>query len=165
MAETLREIVERVRAISYGRNTNRSPDDVLVEGRGTCSTKHGLLARLLAARPEVGLELVHRVYRLDRAGARRLFGEEAARLIPEEGLVDVHTYATVVIDGRRTIVDVTFPSDSSWDGVSDMPLACGPGTDVPATADPWVQKQALVAEHCDQAVREAFIAALSAQHD
>lgn len=134
---------------------------MLAEGRGTCSTKHALLLELLRDAPELDARLVHRVYRVDRAGARELFGERAAAFVPTEGLVDVHTYLTVVVDGRRTIVDVTFPSSETWDGTSDMPLACRPGNDVPATDDPWSQKAALVAAHCDPAVREPFIAALA----
>lgn len=157
----LREIVERVRAIPYGRNDDRSPAGVVREGRGTCSTKHALLAELLCDRPELDLRLVHRVYHVGRQEARERFGERAAAAVPPEGLVDVHTYATVLVDGCRTVIDVTFPSDVTWDGRSDMPLACGEGTDVPATTDLWAQKAGLVAEHCDPAVREPFIAALS----
>jgi hypothetical protein len=101
------------------------------------------------------------VYHVDRERARALFGDRAAEAVPEEGLVDVHTYATVLIDGRRTAIDVTFPSNELWDGSSDMPLACGEGTDVAASGDPWTLKAALVTEHCDPAVREPFIAALT----
>ncbi|MGH2758910.1 MAG: hypothetical protein ACRDKJ_05025 [Actinomycetota bacterium] len=74
--------------------------------------------------------------------------------------MDVHTYATLVVDGRRWTVDVTFPSPEPWEGLSDMPLACADGVDVEAIDDPWTQKAALVAEHCDEAVREPFIASL-----
>lgn len=70
-------------------------------------------------------------------------------------------YAVVTIDGRATQVDVTFPLDA-WNGVSDVPLACGDGDDHPAGSDPLASKAVLVKEHCDPAVREPFIAALSA---
>jgi hypothetical protein len=156
----LRQIVDQVRAIPFGRNDDKSPAGVVAEGRGTCSTKHALLADLLRGRPELDLRLVHRIYRIDRARARELFGADAAAKVPTQGLVDVHTYATVIVKGRRTVIDVTFPSDEPWDGRSDMPLQCGEGTDVPATDDPWAQKAVLVAEHCEPAVREPFIAAL-----
>lgn len=159
--ESVRAVVERVRAIPYGRNTNHTPSGVLREARGTCSTKHALLAHLLAHHGDLDLRLVHRIYRVDRKGARALFGNAAAERVPPEGLVDVHTYATILIDGRRTVIDVTFPSSAEWDGCSDMPLACGEGIDIPAEDDPWVQKARLVAKHCNTAVRESFIAALS----
>jgi hypothetical protein len=155
VTEDLRQIVNRVRAIPYGRNVDRSAAGVRREGRGTCSTKHALLAELVD-----GVQLVHRICRIDRDRARELFGDGAAELVPPEGLVDVHTYATVEIEGRRTVIDVTFPSKDPWDGRSDMPLSCGDGVDVPATDDPFAQKAELVAEHCDPAVREPFIASL-----
>lgn len=134
---------------------------MLAEGRGTCSTKHALLAELLSDRPELELELVHRVYRVDRTRARELFGERAASVVPDGGLIDVHTYATVRLDGRRRILDVTFPSREAWDGRSDMQLQCGDGVDYPAGESPWELKETLVATHCDDELRGRFIAALS----
>jgi hypothetical protein len=158
---SLWDIVEAVRAIPYGRPSRRTPEGVVDEWTGTCSTKHALLAELLDARPEFDLQLVHRVYRVDPQRARDLFGEEAARAVPPEGLVDVHTYGTVLIEGRRVAIDLTFPSPTVWDGRSDMPLACGDGDDYDAGDDPWATKERLVAEQCDPSVRERFVAALS----
>lgn len=157
----MRRIVEQIRAIPYGRNVDRSAAGVLAEGRGTCSTKHALLVELLGDRPELDVKLVHRVYRVDRGRAGELFGPRAAAAVPPDGLVDVHTYATLLLDGRLTTIDVTFPSGEPWNGRSDMPLACGEGIDVPANDDPWAQKAELVARHCDPAAREPFIAALA----
>jgi hypothetical protein len=160
---SLWEIVEALRAIPYGRPAARNPEGTVQEWVGTCSTKHALLAELLADRPELDVELVHRVYRIDPTRAQELFGDEVAKVVPSEGLVDVHRYATVVIDGRRTRIDVTFPGPL-WDGRSDMPLCCGPGTDhaVPPGADPVLLKRQLEEAHCDPAVREPFIAGLTA---
>ena len=158
---SLWEIVEAVREIPYKRNSDRSPSGVVEEWVGTCSTKHALLAELLEDRPEFDLQLVHRVYRLDREQARELFGDETAAFVPADGLVDVHTYATVRIEGRRVRIDVTFPGPL-WDGRSDMTLACGEGEDHVASEDPWALKAQLVAQHCDPAVREPFIESLFA---
>lgn len=160
---SLWEYVEAVREIPYGRNSERSPSAVVEDWRGTCSTKHVLLAELLDGRPEFDLQLVHRVYRLDRDRAAELFGDEAADAVPAEGLVDVHTYATASVAGERVNIDVTFPGHL-WDGHSDMPLACGDGDDYPVAegTDPFALKDELVAKHCDPAVREPFIAALAA---
>ncbi len=159
---SLWDLVEAVRAIPFGRPSQLSPSGVVHEWTGTCSTKHALLASLLESRPAFDLQLVHRVYRVTPALAREKFGASAAAAVPDEGLVDVHTYATVLIDGRRVAIDVTFPSATVWDGRSDMELACGPGDDIPASDDPWEQKAVLVEEQCDPSVREPFIAALSA---
>ena len=159
---SLWDLVESVRAIPYGRPSVRTPEGVVDEWTGTCSTKHALLAALLEARPGFDLQLVHRVYRVTPEVARERFGEAAAAAVPREGLTDVHTYATVLVDGKRVAIDVTFPSATVWDGRSDMQLACGPGDDIPASDDPWAQKAELVARYCDPDVREPFIAALSA---
>jgi hypothetical protein len=159
---SLWEIVEAIREIPYGRPSERTPEGVVQDWTGTCGTKHALLAALLEDRPEFELQLVHRVYRVDPDRALELFGEDAARSVPKEGLVDVHTYAIVNVAGDDVRIDVTFPGHL-WDGHSDMELACGPGTDhlVAEGADPWAMKEQLVAEHCDPSLRESFIAALS----
>jgi hypothetical protein len=160
-APTLCEVIEAIRRIPYGRPKTRSPQGVVSEWRGTCSTKHALLARLLTERwPEIGLQLVHRVYRLTPETARRTFGTAIGRLIPAEGLTDVHTYAVLIVNARRMQVDVTFPGEP-WDGRSDIPLACSAGRDVVAGHDPWAEKEALVREHCDPRIREPFLAALA----
>jgi hypothetical protein len=158
---SLIELVEAVRSLDYGRPSDRSVDGMLRERRGTCSTKHLFLARALTERfPETQPQIVHRVYRLDRDQARALFGAKAAALVPDTGVVDVHRYLTATIDGRRIVIDATFPG-CAWDGRSAMSLACGPGRDYPAGEDPDIEKRALEAEHCDPEVREPFISSLS----
>jgi len=155
------ELVDRVRAIPYGRPSDRTVEGMLREQRGTCSTKHLYLAQQLAQRfPMTEPEIVHRVYRLDRDHARQLFREEIAQTIPLEGLIDVHRYLTIKIRGRRIAIDATFPG-APWDGRSPMPLACGPGEDIPASEQPDHDKKALERRHCDPAIREPFIAALA----
>ena len=135
-------------------------EGMLRERRGTCSTKHLFLAQALAERfPETEPLIVHRVYQLDRARARELFDMRVAEVVPEDWLVDVHRYLTIVVDGRRINVDATFPGPP-WDGRSSLRLACGPGRDYPAEEDPDAEKRALEAMHCDPEVREPFIAVL-----
>lgn len=159
---TLVELVEAVRALPYGRPSDRTVESMLSERRGTCSTKHLFLARKLAERfPDTDPQIVHRVYTLDRREAIRLFGETAAAVVPADGLTDVHRYLTVRVAGRRITLDATFPGPR-WDGRSSLPLACGAGPDYPAGGDPDADKRALESEHCDPSVREPFIAALSA---
>ena len=156
------DVVLEISRIPYGRPSDRSARGVVAEGRGTCSTKHLLLAEMVDERwPELEPTLWHRVYRVTPELAEQRWGTHVAHAVPADGLVDVHTYAVVTIDGRATQVDVTFPL-TAWDGVSDIPLACGDGDDYPAGSDPLASKAVLVKEHCDPAVRELFIAALSA---
>jgi hypothetical protein len=146
------ELVNAVKEIPYGRPSERSADGVVSEWRGTCSTKHALLAALLADRPEFDFQLFHRVYQVSPG----MFGER----LPPEPLTDVHTYGSLVVEGRPVLVDVTFPGEV-WDGRSDMTLACGEGEDYPAGDEPWQLKASLVERFCDPSVREPFIAALS----
>jgi orotate phosphoribosyltransferase len=158
---SLLELVERVRVLPYGRPSDRTVEGMLREGRGTCSTKHLFLARLLAERfPETDPKIVHRVYVLDRARAGELFGRDVAEVVPEAGLVDVHRYLTIKLGEGRIVIDATFPG-ASWDGRSSLPLACGPGSDYQAGDGPDAEKRELEAQHCDPAVRERFIAALA----
>ncbi len=158
---SLAELVEAVRALPYGRPSDRTVAGMLRERRGTCSTKHLFLARMLTERfPETEPLIVHRVYTLDRARARELFGAAVAETVPEDGLVDVHRYITIAMEERRIEIDATFPGPA-WDGRSPLPLACGPGQDYPAGEEPDAEKQALQEQHCDPAVREPFIAALA----
>lgn len=158
---SLVEVVEAVRALPYGRPSDRTVAGMLRERRGTCSTKHLFLADMLASRfPETEPEIVHRVYTLMPACASELFGAAAAALVPDDGLVDVHRYLTVLVDGSRITIDATFPG-AAWDGRSGMPLACADGLDLPADDDPDASKRRLEEAHCDPAVREPFITSLA----
>jgi hypothetical protein len=163
VSSRLVELVENVHALPYGRPSDRSVEGMLRERRGTCSTKHLHLWRELARRfPESEPQLVHRVYRVGRAAAARLFGATAAAAVPPGGLVDVHRYLTLRLDGTRLVIDVTFPGPP-WDGRSSMPLSCGDGEDHVAGADPDADKRRLEQAYCDATVREPFIAALASR--
>lgn len=155
------DVVEAIRAVPYRRPADRTAAGVVREWVGTCSTKHALLSHLVAERfPHATCRLVHRVYRLTPELADADFGSAAAAAVPREGLIDVHTYATIEREGHSTVVDVTFAGEPRWDGRSDMPLACGAGTDYDAGEDALATKAALVERYCDPAVRERFIRAL-----
>jgi hypothetical protein len=159
---TLVELVEAVRALPYGRPSDRTVEGMARERRGTCSTKHLFLAHELSRRfPETEPRIVHRVYRLERERAVRLFGKRIAPAIPENGLTDVHRYLTICVGDARVTLDVTFPGTPPWDGRSSLPLACGEGRDYPAGDVPDAEKRALERAHCDPAIREPFIAALT----
>lgn len=161
---SLVDLVEAVRALPYGRPRDASIEGMVRERRGTCSTKHLYLTQVLAERfPATEPQIIHRVYRLDQAMTEALFGAQVAKAVPESGLVDVHRYMTILVDGRRLLIDATFPG-RAWDGRSSLPLSCGPGRDFPSKRDPVAEKRDLEARHCDPAVREPFIAALSEAH-
>jgi hypothetical protein len=156
------ELVEAMRALPHGLPSEPTVDSMLLEARGTSAGKHLFLAQVLAQRfPSTEPALVHRVYRLDRARALELFGSAIAEAIPDGGLTDVHRYLTIAVEGRRIELDVTV-SGEPWDGRSPLALACSPGRDYPAGADPDAELQALEREHCDATARAPFLAALAA---
>src|SRR6266851_8457094 len=110
-------VITAVQAITYGRPALRTPQGVLAEWTGTCSTKHALLAQLLTERwPQLRPRLVHRVYRADRAAVLGRHGAAAAAAVPPGGLIDVHRYLIITVDGQQLPIDVTFPGDPPWDG-------------------------------------------------
>jgi hypothetical protein len=159
---SLRQIVDAVQAIPYGRPVSRTAQGVLGEWTGTCSTKHALLAQLLGERwPETRPRLVHRVYRVTRADVLQRYGGDVASAVPEGGLIDVHRYLVMTHAGQDVTIDVTFPDDPAWDGHRSMSLACGDGRDFPAGEDPDADKAALEASYCDPRDRGPFIAALT----
>jgi hypothetical protein len=159
---SLCQVVDAVQAIPYGRPRARTPEGVIAEWKGTCSTKHALLAQLLRERwPELQPRLVHRVYRVSRGAALQRYGGGAASTVPEDGLTDVHRYLMIALAGQEVTIDITFPGDQAWDGHRSMRLACGDGDDFPAGDDPDAEKAALEASNCDPELREPFIASLA----
>lgn len=159
---SLVELVEAVRALPHGLPSDPTVEGMLLEARGTSAGKHLFLAQVLAQRfAETEPALVHRVYRLDHARASELFGAAIAETVPSEGLVDVHRYLTIALQGNRITIDASVPGPG-WDGQSSLALACGPGQDFPAGTDPDAEMRALEAEHCDGTARAPFLAALAA---
>lgn len=160
---SLRQVVNAVQAIPYGRPGSRTAEGVISEWKGTCSsTKHALLAQLIRERwPDPRPGLVHRVYRVSRGSVIERHGADAASAVPDGGLTDVHRYLVMTLAGREVTIDVTFPADQPWDGRRSMRLTGGDGRDYPAGDDPDAGKAALEASYCDPLVREPFIAALT----
>jgi hypothetical protein len=159
---SLCQVVNAVQAVPYGRPGARTAEGVIGEWKGTCSTKHALLAQLLGERwPELQPRLVHRVYRVSRSSVLQRYGAGASGEVPEGGLTDVHRYLMMILAGQELTIDITFPGDQAWDGHRSMRLACGEGHDFPAGNDPDAEKAALEASYCDPQVREPFIASLA----
>ena len=102
-----RDAARHVRSLPYGRTSDRSDWRlVLEEGRGTCSTKHALLAELARenGRP---VSLMLGVYEMDgenTPGVGPALGEHGLRCVPE-----AHCY--LMHGGVR--VDVTRESEKS----------------------------------------------------
>jgi len=96
-----RSAARHVRDLAYGRNSDRNDSlSVLREGRGTCSTKHALLARL-AMEQELSINLVIGIYEMNgrnTPGVGKVLARYGLTVIPE-----AHCYLTYA--GDR--VDVT----------------------------------------------------------
>jgi hypothetical protein len=159
---SLVELVEAMRAMPYGLPREPTVESMLLEARGTSATKHLFLGQVLAQRfPMTEPLLVHRVYRLDHKRAFELYGPEIAATVPDEGLIDVHRYLSIAVEGQRVGLDVTVPGEP-WDERSALGPVCGPGRDFLAGADPDAGMETLEAEYCDAPARAAFLAALAA---
>jgi hypothetical protein len=164
---SLVELVEAMRTMPYGLPREPTVESMLLQARGTSATKHLFLGQVLAQRfPMTEPVLVHRVYRLKHQRAFELYGPEIAATVPDEGLIDVHRYLSIAVEGQRVSLDVTVPGEpvpgEPWDERSALGPVCGPGRDFLAGADPDVGMKALEEEHCDAQARAAFLAALAA---
>lgn len=98
--------------IRYGRNTNPAdPLCVLAEGVGTCSTKHALLARLVAEQAVPGIELRMGIYEMSEANTPGVGATLAAHGL--SSIPEAHCY--LVANGTR--IDIT-----RTDGAGDEPI-------------------------------------------
>jgi hypothetical protein len=161
---SLVELVEAMRALPYGLPAPPDAEGMLREARGTSRLKHLFLAQMLAQRfPRTRPRIAHRVYRLERERASALVGLPLAQAVPPDGLVDVHRFLRVTLDGDRIVeLDVSL-AGAPWDGHSALAPVCGPGEDHEPTGgeDPDEQMRRLEAQHCDGVARAAWLSALS----
>lgn len=111
---TYRLAGRRVHALPYGRNTDRSDWRlVLPEGRGTCSTKHALLAAL-AREQELPVRLTLGIYEMnDRntPGVGPVLARHGLSGVPE-----AHCYLTF----GESRVDVTRPDARTAEPIRDF---------------------------------------------
>ena len=113
-ARTYRDAGRLVRDLPYGRTADRAdPMLVLSEGRGTCSTKHALLARL-AEEERLPVRLTLGLFEMSEAntpGVGRVLAVHGLTVIPE-----AHCYLTVG-DSR---VDVTFAAEDDREPIEHL---------------------------------------------
>lgn len=99
--ETFGDALALIASLPYGRNADRAdPELVLIEGRGTCSTKHALLA-LLAAELELDVQLTLGIYEMsgqNTPGVERVLAAAGLDSVPE-----AHCY----LRAGRERIDVT----------------------------------------------------------
>lgn len=100
--------------LPYGRNADRSDSRlVLPEGRGTCSTKHALLAEL-AREQQLAIFLTLGIYEMSERnapGVGVVFSRYGLRCIPE-----AHCYLTY----RRIRIDITHSSSEPTEPIDRL---------------------------------------------
>lgn len=164
-----------VRDMPYRRASNREPETLLREWRGTCSGKHYLLRDLFE---EIGLasSVILATHEFTAENSPWLPPHLATevRLAP---VPDVHAFLRVEHDPvmhEWMTVDATWPAEARRLGLPSNP-AFEPGRDqqiacdpievfhVPEDTDPQELKDRMVADHvgAEAARRDAFINALS----
>ena len=90
--------------LPYGRNTDRSDFTlVLPEGRGTCSTKHALLAQLAFDQGVTSIELTLGIYQMNERNTPGVGTVLASYNLPY--LPEAHCY----LKYRRIRIDLTHP--------------------------------------------------------
>ena len=138
------EVFHAVRRLPYFSSGNRSLETLLKTGRGSCSSKHILLATLLnklGIKAEV--ELVLGDFGLPLKAVREI--PDALRKFSEQGIRDVHNVVRAWIEGQPVILDATwhdaviphgFRVNHHWEGAGDTVIAVdvekflGPASDV-----------------------------------
>lgn len=154
------EVFHAVRRLPYHSSGDRSLAGILASGRGSCSSKHVLLAALLN---RIGVRADVELVRGDFAAPLR-----AARNIPQSlsaaaqaGVPDVHNVVRAWGEGGSVILDATwhdavkpygFRVNDSWSGVGDTAIAVDVSEFLGPSADPAAAKAAMLA-HWPQAVQ------------
>lgn len=156
----LRTAARWVQALPYGRTTDRADWRlVLPERRGTCSTKHALLAAL-AAEAGASVGLVLGVYLMDEAttpGVGAALAAAGLCAVPE---------AHCVLDAERERLDLTWPGRTEapsfvWEeAIRPDQIGAHKVSRHRDFVRTWAAKHGLDAAHV-WAAREACIAALS----
>ncbi len=129
------DIFERIRDIPYAIIPRLSNSecfaDILRTGRGSCTPKHLLLARMYEL---LGLTVVLAVFPFSWADIEVDWPASISEIVKDLN-DDHHMACRVEIEGRLVLVDATvdlrlaslgLPMNKNWDGVSDTLLAIEP---------------------------------------
>ena len=119
-----------LRGLAYGRNSSRTdPLAVLREKRGTCSTKHALLARL-AADQQLAIRLMLGIYEMSERntpGVGRVLEKYGLACVPESHCYlmydDDRIDITRAVDGAEPIAKFLHEEVISPDQIADYKVA------------------------------------------
>jgi transglutaminase-like putative cysteine protease len=161
-----------VRQLPYYSSGDRSLEGILTNRRGSCSSKHILLAALLN---KIGVPADVELVRGDFATPLRF-----ARNIPQsfveaarDGIRDIHNVVRARINGRPILLDATwhdavkpygFRVNDAWVGKGNTQVAVDVEEYLGATADPAGNKARIIATWPaeEQAKRRRFLEAINA---
>jgi hypothetical protein len=163
-----------IRDMPYQRASDRRPETLIKEWRGTCSGKHYLLKALFN---ELGYHAqVMACTSVDTIEQDKV-PDDMLDLWRSAGgqFVDVHNYIMLALPDRQMVVDATWPVGNEKYGLKvnqkfvmgkDQQIACTPLQTwvVPEDGHPQVFKEQLLQENFtpqELAFRDAFIIALS----
>lgn len=144
-------LFEKVRDIPYGDIGSRSPEDVYLQNKGTCSGKHELLKELYQ---ELGIQIqdfiaMHRFKDLPVA-----YPENIKEILERSDIVDPHNFFKMNLEGKWIAVDVTwdtplkrfgFPVNEEWNGKTDMKICVAP-IEIIETDNPMEIKKQKIAQ-------------------
>jgi hypothetical protein len=163
-----------VRDMTYRRASDRQPETLIREWRGTCSGKHYLLIALYEL---LGYSSqVIACTSVDLIAEHQVPNEIHDLWLAASGrFVDVHNYLVLSLPDGDMEVDATWPVGNEKHGLKvnehfvlgqDQQIACTPLKTwvVPEDGDPQAFKEKLLCEHFtpqELAFRDAFIVALS----
>jgi Transglutaminase-like superfamily len=128
--EDYRSAARYLRALAYGRNSSRTdPLAVLREKRGTCSTKHALLARL-AAEQQLPIRLMLGIYEMSERntpGVGRVLEKYGLACVPEAHCYlmydDDRIDITRAVNGAEPIAKFLHEEVISPDQIADYKVA------------------------------------------
>lgn len=124
-------IFEVVRDLPYGNIDSREPEQVLKEGKGTCSGKHLLLGQLYQA---MGIEVQYMMCLTKFNFLEPIVPDNLKEILAGNEIFDYHNYLKI-FSGEWIDVDATFDLalkrhgfivNDNWDGESDCKIALQP---------------------------------------
>jgi hypothetical protein len=170
----LAEVFALVREMPYQRASDRQPQTLIREWRGTCSGKHYLLQALYK---EMGYRSTVMACTTERPMGGEGLSPGLHRLWEQAGrrFVDVHNYLVLHLPEGDMVVDATWPQAARRFGLvsnaefvrgQDQKIAFQPAQtwSLPEEGDPQEFKDRLLHEHftpAELAFREAFILAFA----
>jgi hypothetical protein len=161
------DLFQTVRQLPHHSSGDRSIAGILASGRGSCSSKHILLAALLNRIDiRADVELVQGDFATPLRSARNI--PPVLSAAAQQGVPDIHNVVRAWIDGVPVVLDATwhdavkpygFRVNDSWNGAGDTEIAVDVTEFLGPATDPAAAKAAMLARwpHEVQQRRRSFL--------